>query len=53
VIATAAASQGRPAARWLGRDAAPSSVEVSGPDCDAVEQSVAALGPPPVGTLPG
>ncbi|HSK60109.1 MAG TPA: hypothetical protein VK935_13770, partial [Actinomycetospora sp.] len=37
----------------LGWDAAPYSVEVSGPDCDAVEQSVTALGPPPAGTLPG
>ena len=37
----------------LGWDAAPYSVEVSGPDCDAVDRSVNALGPPPAGTLPG
>jgi hypothetical protein len=37
---------------FLGWDAAPYAVEVSGPDCDAVDRAVTALGPPPAGTLP-
>ncbi|WP_433783897.1 serine/threonine-protein kinase [Actinomycetospora sp. CA-101289] len=36
----------------LGWDAAPYAIEVSGPDCDAVDRTVSALGPPPAGTLP-